>query len=321
MIRASHLAGVGLKKKELSEQDICSMFIGPALKHAGWDKLSQIREEVGITKGRIIVRGRLVTRGRAKRADYVLYIKPNIPLALIEAKDNTHAVGDGMQQGLEYATTLDIPFVFSSNGDTTASSSGARPSATGCRSTCTWVGPSTRCCTCSMPASGTRSVRHRRRLHRRAVPEAVQSGHDSGLLVSRRIGPLPRAGEVAERDGRYYAGRPSEPQAEKMSKSRGNVVNPDDMVRSTAPTRCGSTRCTWARWRRRSPGDGGVNGVCRFLNARLAQSGRRRGVDSRSHPPCKDVAAPAGPLRLHRTIKKVDRGHRRHALQHRHRAS
>src|SRR5262249_60415262 len=77
----------------------------------------QIREEVSFTKGRIIVRGKLVSRGKAKRADYILYYKPNIPLALIEAKDNSHSVGDGMQQGLEYAATLDIPFVFSSNGD------------------------------------------------------------------------------------------------------------------------------------------------------------------------------------------------------------
>src|SRR5690349_17717435 len=77
----------------------------------------QIREEVGFTKGRIIVRGRLVTRGKAKRADYILYYKPNLPLALIEAKDNSHSVGDGIQQGLDYAETLDIPFVFSSNGD------------------------------------------------------------------------------------------------------------------------------------------------------------------------------------------------------------
>ena len=77
----------------------------------------QIREEVSFTKGRIIVRGKLVSRGKAKRVDYVLYFKPNIPLALIEAKDNSHSVGDGMQQGLEYAATLKIPFVFSSNGD------------------------------------------------------------------------------------------------------------------------------------------------------------------------------------------------------------
>ena len=77
----------------------------------------QIREEVSFTKGRIIVRGKLVTRGQAKRADYVLYYKPNIPIALIEAKDNTRATGDGMQQGLDYAETLNIPFAVSSNGD------------------------------------------------------------------------------------------------------------------------------------------------------------------------------------------------------------
>jgi len=106
-----------MDKKHLSERDICTKFITPAIKQAGWDEVSQIREEVGFTKGRIIVRGRLVSRGKAKRADYILYYKPNIPLALIEAKDNTHSVADGMQQGLEYATTLDIPFVFSSNGD------------------------------------------------------------------------------------------------------------------------------------------------------------------------------------------------------------
>lgn len=106
-----------LDKKSLSERDICTKFITPAVKRAGWDELSQIREEVGFTKGRIIVRGKLVTRGKAKRADYILYYKPNIPIALIEAKDNSYPVGGGMQQGLEYAATLDIPFVFSSNGD------------------------------------------------------------------------------------------------------------------------------------------------------------------------------------------------------------
>ena len=106
-----------MDKRSLSERDICTKFITPALRKAGWDEMLQIREEVSFTKGRIIVRGKLVSRGQAKRADYVLYFKPNIPLALIEAKDNTHRVGDGMQQGLEYAATLDIPFVFSSNGD------------------------------------------------------------------------------------------------------------------------------------------------------------------------------------------------------------
>jgi type I restriction enzyme, R subunit len=106
-----------MDKRALSERDICTKFITPALRQAGWDEMLQIREEVGFTKGRIIVRGKLVTRGQAKRADYILYYKPNIPLALIEAKDNSHSVGDGIQQALDYAATLDIPFVFSSNGD------------------------------------------------------------------------------------------------------------------------------------------------------------------------------------------------------------
>lgn len=106
-----------MNKKNLSERDICTKYITPALVRAEWDVLSQIREEVFFTRGRIIVRGKLVTRGKAKFADYILYYKPNIPIALIEAKDNNHPVGGGMQQGLEYAATLDIPFVFSSNGD------------------------------------------------------------------------------------------------------------------------------------------------------------------------------------------------------------
>lgn len=97
--------------------EVCTKFITPALKRAGWDVLTQIREEVSFTRGRIIVRGNLVARGKSKRVDYILYYKPNIPLAIIEAKDNQQAVGAGMQQGLEYAATLDIPFVFSSNGD------------------------------------------------------------------------------------------------------------------------------------------------------------------------------------------------------------
>ena len=106
-----------IDKAGLSERDICTKFITPSLRNAGWDEMLQIREEVSFTKGRIIVRGKLVSRGQASRADYVLYYKPNIPLAIIEAKDNKHSVGDGIQQALEYAKTLDIPFVFSSNGD------------------------------------------------------------------------------------------------------------------------------------------------------------------------------------------------------------
>ncbi len=104
-------------KKNLSERDICTKFITPAVINAGWDLHTQIREEVSFTKGRIIVRGKLHSRGEQKRADYILYYKSNIPIAVIEAKDNSHGVGSGMQQALNYAETLGIPFVFSSNGD------------------------------------------------------------------------------------------------------------------------------------------------------------------------------------------------------------
>ncbi|MCE9664257.1 DEAD/DEAH box helicase family protein [Halomonas sp. M5N1S17] len=104
-------------KKALSERDICSKFITPALEQAGWDMQKQVREEVGFTDGRIYVKGNLTTRGKRKRADYILYYKPNIPVAIIEAKDNKHSVMAGIQQGLDYATILDIPSVFSSNGD------------------------------------------------------------------------------------------------------------------------------------------------------------------------------------------------------------
>jgi type I restriction enzyme R subunit len=106
-----------MDKSQLSERDICTKFITPAVQQAGWDVDLQIREEVSFTKGRIIVRDKVIARGKPKRADYILYYKENFPIALIEAKDNKHSVGDGMQQGLEYAETLDIPFVFSSNGD------------------------------------------------------------------------------------------------------------------------------------------------------------------------------------------------------------
>ena len=106
-----------MDKKQLSETDIRTNFITPAIKSVGWDLLRQVREEVTFTAGRIVVRGRLHTRGKAKRADYVLYHKPNMPLAVIEAKDNSHSVGSGMQQALDYAEVLDVPFVFSSNGD------------------------------------------------------------------------------------------------------------------------------------------------------------------------------------------------------------
>lgn len=104
-------------KKYLSERDICTQFITPAIKKAGWNIGTQLREEVSFTDGRIYVRGSVSTRGKRKRADYILYYKPNIPIAVVEAKDNKHTVGAGIQQAIGYADILDIPFVFSSNGD------------------------------------------------------------------------------------------------------------------------------------------------------------------------------------------------------------
>jgi len=106
-----------MNKKSLSERDICTKFITPSIVAAGWNVDTQIREEVGFTDGRIYVRGKIHTRGSQKRADYILYYKPSIPIAIIEAKDNNYSVGAGMQQALSYAEPLDVPFVFSSNGD------------------------------------------------------------------------------------------------------------------------------------------------------------------------------------------------------------
>lgn len=105
-----------MNKKSMSEQDIRTNFITPNLQAAGW-KGWRMREEVFFTDGRMIVRGQMGMRGKRKRADYILYHKPNQPLAIVEAKDNKHPLGGGMQQALDYAKILDIPFVYSSNGD------------------------------------------------------------------------------------------------------------------------------------------------------------------------------------------------------------
>jgi type I restriction enzyme, R subunit len=106
-----------MNKKDLSERDICTKFINPSIEKAGWNMKKQVREEVSFTDGRIIVQGKMHTRGKSKRADYILYYKPNLPIAIIEAKDNKKPVGSGMQQALEYSEILQIQFVFTSNGD------------------------------------------------------------------------------------------------------------------------------------------------------------------------------------------------------------
>ena len=104
-------------KTSLSERDIITKYILPAIEQSGWNKQTQIREEVTFTAGRIFVKGKKTKRGEKKRADIIIYYKPNIPVAVVEAKDNTHTVGAGTQQALEYAGTLDIPVAISSNGD------------------------------------------------------------------------------------------------------------------------------------------------------------------------------------------------------------
>ncbi len=106
-----------MDKKRLSERDICSKYVTPAITAAGWHPHTQIREEVKLTEGRVIVRGHVATRGEYKRADYILFHKLDIPIAVVEAKDNNHSVGAGIQQALRYAEMLDLPFAYSTNGD------------------------------------------------------------------------------------------------------------------------------------------------------------------------------------------------------------
>ncbi len=112
-----------IHKKELSETDICDLFITPAIKDAGWDPMRQIRREAKLTPGPVVVRGNLSSRNKKKIkfADYVLSWEPGVPVAVVEAKGNNHAVGHGMQQALGYAEILQVPSAFSSNGEAFAS--------------------------------------------------------------------------------------------------------------------------------------------------------------------------------------------------------
>ena len=99
-----------------TEQETRTRLITPAIVSAGWDINTQVREDYALTAGRIVVRGQTHTRQRPKRADYVLNIRGNIPLAVVEAKDTQHQPGAGMQQALVYADMLDVPFAISTNG-------------------------------------------------------------------------------------------------------------------------------------------------------------------------------------------------------------
>src|SRR6266404_2960536 len=111
------------EKQALSEIDICDLFITPAIKSAGWDSMKQIRREVTLAPGPVVVRGNLASRNKKKKkfADYVLYQEPGVPIAVVEAKDNNHTVSHGLQQALGYAEILNIPSAYSCNGDAFAS--------------------------------------------------------------------------------------------------------------------------------------------------------------------------------------------------------
>jgi type I restriction enzyme R subunit len=111
------------EKKKLSESDIKAKFITPAIVQAGWDEMTQIRREVTLTPGPVVVRGNLSSRNKKKKkfADYVLQKEKGVPVAIVEAKENNYTISHGLQQALGYAAMLDVPCAFSSNGDGFAS--------------------------------------------------------------------------------------------------------------------------------------------------------------------------------------------------------
>lgn len=111
------------EKQQLSEIDICDLIITPAIKDAGWNQLTQIRREVTLTPGPVVVRGNMSSRNKKKKkfADYVLLKETGVPIAIVEAKENKLTVSHGLQQALGYAGILDVPSAFSSNGDAFAS--------------------------------------------------------------------------------------------------------------------------------------------------------------------------------------------------------
>lgn len=104
-----------LSKKEMSEEDIKLQYITPAIA-SKWDR-GKITMETQVTDGKINLKGNFVFREKPKRADYILYLNANNPIAIIEAKDNKHSISHGLQQAMTYAQMLDLPFAYSSNGD------------------------------------------------------------------------------------------------------------------------------------------------------------------------------------------------------------
>lgn len=106
-----------IPKNQMTEEDIKLNFITPALVNRGWNNKITMETMVKFTDGKINLRGNIVSRSNPKKADYILYFNANNPIAVVEAKDNHHSVSYGMQQAIDYATMLDIPFAYSSNGD------------------------------------------------------------------------------------------------------------------------------------------------------------------------------------------------------------
>ena len=104
-----------LPKKAMSEEDIKLQYITPSI-ISKWDR-GKITMETQITDGRINLKGNFVFREKPKRADYILYLNANNPIAIIEAKDNNHSISHGLQQAMTYAQMMDLPFAYSSNGD------------------------------------------------------------------------------------------------------------------------------------------------------------------------------------------------------------
>lgn len=106
-----------INKKDMSEEDIKLNFITPAIQSKGWSNKITMETQVKFTDGKISLKGNFTHREAPKRADYILYINANNPIAIVEAKDNSHTVSDGLQQAMDYAQKLDVPFAYSSNGD------------------------------------------------------------------------------------------------------------------------------------------------------------------------------------------------------------
>ena len=106
-----------IPKKQMTEEDIKLNFITPALLNRGWQDRITMETAVKFTDGKVNLKGNLVVRETPKKADYILYICANNPIAIVEAKDNTHSVSFGLQQAIQYAGMLDLPFAYSSNGD------------------------------------------------------------------------------------------------------------------------------------------------------------------------------------------------------------